>query len=177
MAAEHVRRRRSSARASVGVLTLCGRLPDSTRISVPRSEICNRYLPPAPHSRCQDVCSQVAGGRGFQGRWRPRERYRRFHDPARACSLVGAIPWLADVGVGCLPGDPLRAAMMVARQSEAGPRLGVSGAQGPPGRNELRPVAKDTFSVMTYSVAKTRLGLPTPVGLVTAPVRPRSSGQ
>jgi hypothetical protein len=32
---------------------------------------------------------------------------------------VVAIPWLADVGVGCLPGDPLRAAMMVARQSEA----------------------------------------------------------
>ena len=43
------------------------------------------------------------------------------------------------------------------------------------GRNEWRPVAKDRFSVMTYWVAETRLGLPTAVGLVTAPVRPRSS--
>ena len=34
--------------------------------------------------------------------------------------------------------------------------------QGP---NEWRPVAKDTFSAMTYSVAETRLGLPAAVGL------------
>jgi hypothetical protein len=84
-----------------------------------------------------DGDAQVRGSASFQGRWRPRERYRRFHDPARACSLVGAIPWLADVGVGCLRGDPLRAAMMVARQSEAVPRLGVAGAQGPPGTERV----------------------------------------
>jgi hypothetical protein len=73
------------------------RLPESLpggEIDAPvpslRPALCSgrSWVPPyrtAPSHRRPESAS-------FQGRWRPRERYRRFHDPARACVLGGRYP-------------------------------------------------------------------------------------
>jgi hypothetical protein len=78
-----------------------------------------------------------AGQRHFKGDGGQESAIAGFTTLPAPAPWWALFPWLADVGVGCLPGDPLRAAMMVARQSEAVPRLGVAGAQGPPGTERV----------------------------------------